>query len=201
MAGRKPEFRVLLCRYLAASFGVSHLLYHGPSQLLGLYNEWVFWGISLASSGSRPHFCQYQAFSHTFAWSGMGVLCVNMCPRALATAEAFLCGATRCPPCRCCLSALSCGWRSGAQLAPGWPRAPRLVAVQSPATPPSLLFFWPFVLSYIPALNSLLAKRSFSISREMPTKPFWYFLSPQLSRSLWRYCDSKALRLQVRRFS
>lgn len=128
-------------------------------------------GGSLVSSSSRPHFCQYQTFSHTLAWSRMCVLCVYMCPGALGTAEALLCGGTRCPPCSVpslhpglCedTRGLAC---SGlvAQGRPrdwGWFRHEPLL--------PVVVSFQPFLPSYMPTLSFLSAKRISSISKEVP---------------------------------
>lgn len=126
--------------------------------------------MSLVSSSSRPHFCQYQAFFHTLAWSGMCVFCVCMCPGARGTAEILLCGGTRRLPCSVpslhpglCKDTwgLACS-RLVAQGRPrdwGWFRHEPLLPLLCP--------FSPFCL-HTCQLGALSAKRISSISKEVP---------------------------------
>ena len=115
---------------------------------------------------------------------------VYICPRALVTGEALLCRVTGDPPSLCLQLWVETGGATGCP-GPGQ----RLVLVQATAVH-SILIFSVFVLLYLPALNSLLAKRISSVSKEMPTKQLWYFLSPQRRGGLWGYCDSQKSKAQ-----
>lgn len=115
---------------------------------------------------------------------------VYICPRALVTGEALLCRVTGDPPSLCLQLWVETGGRLVAQgRARGWCWFRQQLFL-------AFLFFQSFVLLYLPALNSLLAKRISSVSKEMPTKQLWYFLSPQRRGGLWGYCDSQKSKAQ-----
>lgn len=152
-----------------------------------LYNEWVFWGNFsgffqfqtpfLSISNLLPHFC--------LEWN-VCLVCIHVSQGTWHSRSPLVWGHQMpSPQCAPSPPQVVGGDPGPGLLQAGGPgQAQRLVAARHQPFLPALLFFQPFVLSYVPALNSLLAKRISSISKEMSTKQFWYFLSPLLSCGL-----------------
>lgn len=192
-----------MCPYLAARFGASHLPSHGPSQLLCT-------GSRFSEGGRCPWFLlvpdpiSVNIKPSSTLWPGAEcVSSVYACvPGHVVQQKSSYVEAPDAFPAVCPLSTLDCAKTPGAWLAPGWwPRAGPEIGGGSGTSRSSRCCVLSALFAFIHANSELFRQRGSPPSPKKCPEQFWYFLSPQLSRGLWCYCDFKILRLQVGRFS